>query len=83
MTDLDNLKEQKCVSHTKGMDAQEFKWLTLMATSERSRARDVFEGLMNPELEDNHQAILAGQQPLLTDQEVERSEAENSRAHAK
>ena len=83
MTDLDNLKEQKCVSHTKRMDAQEFKWLTLMAASERERARDVFEGLVNQELEleDNQNAILAGQQPLLTDQEVERLEEENGRAH--
>ena len=81
---MDNLKEQKCVSHTKGMDAQKFKWLTLVAASEteRSRARDVFKGSVNQELEDNHQAILAGQHPLLTHQEEERLRAENNRAHS-
>ena len=73
MTDLNDLKEQKYVAYTKGMDVQEFGWLTLMAASERSRARDVFEGAINQELEDNQQAILAENPPLLTDQEVERS----------
>ena len=57
------------------------EWSTLMAVTERSRARDAFEGTLNQELEDNVQAILRGEQPLLTDQEVE-SRAENDRAHA-
>ena len=80
MTDLNDLKEQKGVVHTKGMDAHEFRWMTLMAAVERSRARDVFEGLVDQELGDNAQVMLSGQQPLLTDQEVERLRVKNNRA---
>ena len=53
MTDLNYMKEQKCVAYTKGMDAQEFRWLILMVASERSRDRDVFEKAVDQELEDN------------------------------
>ena len=45
MTDPGDLKEQKCVLHKNGMNAHEFEWSTLMAASERSRAKDVFEGV--------------------------------------
>ena len=81
MTDLNDLKEQKCVAHTKGMDAHEFGWLTLMVASERSRARDMFEGVFDQELDNSQRAILDGLQPLLTPQEEERLRAENNRAH--
>ena len=54
MTNLNDLKEQKHAVYSKGMDAHEFRWLTLMAAAERSRARDVFEGVIDQELDDNH-----------------------------
>ena len=81
MTDLNDLKEQKHVVCTKGMDAHEFRWLTWMAAVERSRARDVFEGVIDQELAANHGAILAGQQALFTPQEEERLRVENNRTH--
>ena len=70
------------MDHTKWMDAHEFRWTTLMSAAERSRARDVFRGFIDQELEDNAQAILilSGQQLLLTDQKVERLRTENNRA---
>ena len=51
-----------------------------MAAEERSRARDVFEGVIDQELDDNYRAISAGQEAFLTLQEEERLRAENNRA---
>ena len=82
MPELDDLKEQKCVGYTKGVSAQEFKWLTLLAAAERGRAKDVFEGLVNSEMDRNEAVILAGNAALLTDQDMEKLEAENNRACA-
>ena len=42
MTDLGDLKEQKCVPCMKGMNTHAFEWSTLMAAVKSLRERDVF-----------------------------------------
>ena len=51
-----------------------------MVTAARSRAKDVFEALVDQELTDNTEGMGKGNQPLLTPQEEKHLRAENARA---
>ena len=68
MTDLGDLKEQKFFVFKTGMSTSIHNWRVLMAASTRSRAKDVFEGLINQALVENSVATTNSDPPLLTPQ---------------